>query len=197
MKEPVSPAQMNPHLLSKKRLIKFLTSRLFIIAVLTLIQLAVLLFILVKVSTMRYWVSIALHVFSFIMVLCILPREDNPSSKLSWIILIMAVPLIGGMFYLCFGMKRNSKKMAQQMQRYSETVLHRDHAQSCQERDPEECLHRLRSHHPTLARQANYIYQNSGFELYQNTEAEYFSLGEKFYAQLVEELEKAEKFILM
>ena len=197
MKEPVSSAQISPHLLNKKRLIKFLTSRLFIIAVLTLFQLAVLLFVLVKLSTIRYWVSVVFHILSFIMVLCILPREDNPSYKISWVILIMAVPLIGGIFYLCFGMKRNSKKMAQQMQRYSETLLHKNHGQSCQERNPEECLQRLRAHHPTLARQANYIYQNSGFELYQNTEAEYFPLGEKFYVQLVEELEKAEKFILI
>src|SRR5699024_3290049 len=95
----------------KKRLLKILTSRLFIVAVLILLQLFLLLFALVELGTRQYWVSIAFKILSFLMVLCILPREDNPSYKISWIILIMAVPLVGGIFYLIFGMKRNSRHM--------------------------------------------------------------------------------------
>ena len=113
----------------KKRLLKILTSRLFIVAVLILLQLFLLLFALVELGTRQYWVSIAFKILSFLMVLCILPREDNPSYKISWIILIMAVPLVGGIFYLMFGMKRNSRHMARQIERYTRTLLHRDHGQ--------------------------------------------------------------------
>ena len=192
-----SPPQMKPWKLTKKRQMHVLTSRLFIIILLILIQLATLMFIILKLSALRYWVSAAFRLFSFIVVLSILPREDNPSYKLSWVILIMAFPLMGGIFYLCFGRKRNSSKMARQMDRYCEILLHKDHGQSGKIHDPEECIRRLQVNHPTLARQANYIYSNSGFELYQNTEAEYFPVGEKFYARLIEELSQAKKFILM
>ena len=105
------------------RLLKILTSRLFIVAVLILLQLFLLLFALVELGTRQYWVSIAFKILSFLMVLCILPREDNPSYKISWIILIMAVPLVGGIFYLMFGMKRNSRHMARQIERYTRTLL--------------------------------------------------------------------------
>ena len=42
-------------------------------------SLFLLLFLLVKVGTMRYWISIVFNVVSILMVLYILTREDNPS----------------------------------------------------------------------------------------------------------------------
>ena len=183
----------------KKRLLKILTSRLFIVGILILLQLLLLIVVLVQVGTMRYWISVAFNILSFLMVLCILPREDNPSYKISWIILIMAVPLVGGIFYLIFGRKANGKRMARQIEEYTRALLHKDHGAlpRCSGSTCEGCLQQLRENHPMLARQADYISHVSGFELYQNTEAEYFPIGEKFYERLLEELRNAKKFILL
>ena len=182
----------------KKRLLKILTSRLFIVAVLILLQLFLLLFALVELGTRQYWVSIAFKILSFLMVLCILPREDNPSYKISWIILIMAVPLVGGIFYLIFGMKRNSRHMARQIERYTRTLLHRDHGQQLlAPKAASAPLNRLEQNNPMLGRQAGYIQNSSGFMLYENTEAQYFPSGETFYERLLEELRGAKKFILL
>ena len=149
----------------KKRLAKILTSRLFIIGVLILIQLFLLLFILVRLGTMKYWISVAFTVISFLMVLCILPREDNPSYKISWIILVMAVPLVGGIFYLMFGRKANSRRMAQQIESYTQSLLHIDHGDPLQDKvQSEQTLNLLRRDHPALARQADYIYNASSFD---------------------------------
>lgn len=183
----------------RKRLLKILTSRLFIVGVLILLQLLLLIFVLIQVGTMRYWISVVFNIVSFLMVLCILPREDNPSYKISWIILIMAVPLVGGIFYLIFGRKVNGKRMARQIEEYTRALLHKDHGAlpRCSGSTCADCLDELRKNHPMLARQADYISNVSGFELYQNTEVEYFPIGEKFYERLLEELRAAKKFILL
>ena len=185
----------------KKRLLTLLTSRLFIIVVLILLQLFLLLFTLVELGTRQYWISIAFNILSFLMVLWILPREDNPSYKISWIILIMAIPLVGGIFYLMFGMKRNSRRMARQIDSYTRSLLHRDHGKvtlnpndSLSQPTP---LQQLSLIDPILGRQAGYISSTSGFEVYRNTQVEYFSLGEQFYQRLLEQLRGAQKFILM
>ena len=134
----------------------------------------------------------------FFLFLCILPREDNPSYKISWIILIMAVPLVGGIFYLMFGMKRNSRHMARQIERYTRTLLHRDHGQQLlAPKAASAPLDRLEQNNPMLGRQAGYIQNSSGFMLYENTEAQYFPSGETFYERLLEELRGAKKFILL
>ena len=113
LKAHIQPNQVPTRRSHKKRLLKILTSRLFIVGVLILVQLFLLLFLLVKVGTMRYWISIVFNVVSILMVLYILTREDNPSFKISWIIVIMAVPLIGGVFYLIFGRKMHERSFTQ------------------------------------------------------------------------------------
>lgn len=185
----------------KKRLLTLLTSRLFIIVVLILLQLFLLLFTLVELGTRQYWVSVAFNILSFLMVLWILPREDNPSYKISWIILIMAVPLVGGIFYLMFGMKRNSRRMARQIDSYTRSLLHRDHGKvPLKQTDSLSLptpLQQLSLIDPMLGRQAGYISSTSGFEVYRNTQVEYFPIGEQFYQRLLEQLRGAKKFILM
>ncbi len=113
----------------------------------------------------------------------------------------MAVPLVGGIFYLMFGMKRNSRRMAQQIDSYTRSLLHRDHGKvtlnpndSLLQPTP---LQQLSLIDPMLGRQAGYISSTSGFEVYRNTQVEYFSLGEQFYQRLLEQLRGAQKFILM
>ena len=197
LKAHIQPNQVPTRRSHKKRLLKILTSRLFIVGVLILVQLFLLLFLLVKVGTMRYWISIVFNVVSILMVLYILTREDNPSFKISWIIVIMAVPLIGGVFYLIFGRKMHGRRMARQIESYTDALLHKDHGSLPQCSGNCQTLERLRENHYTLARQADYIYNVSGFELYQNTEAEYFPSGEQFFARLLEELRGAQKFILL
>ena len=44
---------------------------------------------------------------------------------------------------------------------------------------------------------SRYIYTKGGFPTYQNSSVKYFPLGEDKFKTLVEELEKAEKFIFM
>ena len=127
LKAHIQPNQVPTRRSHKKRLLKILTSRLFIVGVLILVQLFLLLFLLVKVGTMRYWISIVFNVVSILMVLYILTREDNPSFKISWIIVIMAVPLIGGVFYLIFGRKMHGRRMARQIESYTDALLHKDH----------------------------------------------------------------------
>nr|WP_276931787.1 PLD nuclease N-terminal domain-containing protein [Globicatella sulfidifaciens] len=70
-------------------------------------------FILFLIKLTRYSVIISaiFSLLSLIMVLHIVVKDDNPSYKIAWIILIMALPLFGELFYLFFGSKRPSKGM--------------------------------------------------------------------------------------
>ena len=65
----------------KKRLLKILTSRLFIVAVLILLQLFLLLFALVELGTRQYWVSIAFKILSFLMYCASCPGRTTPPTK--------------------------------------------------------------------------------------------------------------------
>lgn len=50
---------------------------------------------------------------------------------------------------------------------------------------------------PHLKRQSDYISNVGLYTIWKNTQVEYFPLGEDFWAALLRELRKAEKFIFM
>ena len=60
-----------------------------------------------------------ISILSLILVLWIVNKKINPSYKLAWTILILAVPVFGVIIYLLFGQSRVARKMTQD----SQTVL--------------------------------------------------------------------------
>ena len=49
------------------------------------------------------WVPRLLTLLSFAIVVWLVRKYDNPMYKISWIIVILALPLFGGLFYLFWG----------------------------------------------------------------------------------------------
>ena len=51
------------------------------------------------------WPSVtpALTILSFVIVVWLVRKYDNPSYKITWIIIILLFPLFGGLFYLFWG----------------------------------------------------------------------------------------------
>lgn len=178
----------------KKRLFSLLSSRLFVIVLLIFIQFLFLTGVLIYLSSARFWITNTLNVISLLVVLWILSKEDNPSYKMAWIILIMAVPLVGGAFYLMFGNKHRGKLMNQQIEEYSRILLYKKNSLELYQA---EYVEELRRKNPMQARQAEYIWNMSQFPMLSNTQSEYFSVGEKFYVSLLKELELAQRFIFM
>src|SRR5699024_11975528 len=57
-----------------------------------------------------------ISILSLILVLWIVNKKINPSYKLAWSILILAVPVFGVIIYLLFGQSRGAGKMTQDSQ---------------------------------------------------------------------------------
>ena len=85
--------------------------RILLIALIIIVQLVWGVTFLLRILDYSEWISSALSVFSIIVVLFLNMKEENASYKIGWIILIMALPVFGGLFYLIFGNKRPSRNM--------------------------------------------------------------------------------------
>lgn len=173
-----------------KMILKALTSRMVIVAVLILIQLLFLINIIVYLSAASVVVYAVLEVLSVVTVIWLVSKEENPTYKMAWVILILVLPLLGGVFYLIFGNKRMSKKIVREIETYFEKIhpyLSNHSGVS----------HELRERDAFLARQADHISNVSGFPVFKNTSGEYCPLGEVKFQRLLEELEKAKRFIFL
>ena len=174
----------------KKILKKILQNRLVAFGLILAVELAWLLIFLTELVNYSTVISILFTVLSLLVVLWIINRDDNPAYKMAWIILIMTVPLIGGLFYLAVGHKQPSRGMRRKME--AERVRTEDELLQ----DPE-VLEEIRACDRRIEGQSRYTALTGGYPVYGNTAARYYQIGEELYQDLLEELKKAEHFIFM
>lgn len=173
--------------LSLRKVLRVLCSRMVVIGVLIVLQLAFLLALLVALEgrvVYAYPLMVALSVGVSVWVVT---GEANPAYKLSWVLLISAVPVFGGLFYLMFGNQRTPDDLKARIQQFYDATIQRV-------RPNFRCWEELSGIDRDLATEAAYIENVSGFPVWDGTQGEYFPIGEAFFESLKEELQKAEKF---
>lgn len=173
-----------------KRLLSFFKSKIFYVGILILMQLIILCALIFLLSYQFYWFYILSLILSFIASVYIVNREDNPSFKILWVLLIMSVPVMGGLFYILFGGRKVPKELRIRDQRSMEElsqVMKQNH----------DMLNALRQEEPQAYKQANFCWNSGYFPVYRNCEVRYFPLGELKFEALLDELKKAKRFIFL
>lgn len=136
-----------------------------------------------------YWRIVALFL-TYIAVIYIVNKRDNPAYKLIWVMLILAMPLVGGMLYIFFAGNRTRIKFVEEaLENHLDTFKYMP--------SDEEHQKEIRQLSKSASVQSTYISKAAGYPVYKNTAVKYFSLGEENFDTLVEELKKAKHFIFM
>ncbi|MBC8570824.1 cardiolipin synthase [Zongyangia hominis] len=173
-----------------RKVSKFLSSRLFLFALLIVVQFLFLVFSVFYLSRGQVFLYTALELCSVIAVIWIVGKADNPSYKLAWAIPILLFPLFGGLFYLFLGNHRVGKKLSDRLEFF-------ERAGYQQVEKNEAVFSKLKSTSKHLSRQAEYIGSIAAYPVWQGTTSTYFSIGEEMFEALKTQLERAEKFIFM
>ncbi len=174
----------------KEKWFRSLVRRRFIIVILLLIQIAAIVYTLVSRSIASKITAAGLTVLSIAVCLYIISRRDKGAFKLSWVFTIMMFPLFGGLFYLVFKAQSASRRLAGIRMKSEEKILNSSD-------NSNEALSLLNTEAPEYVPIARYLKDTACFALYADSSADYLSPGEKFYDKLLEELEKAEKYIFL
>ena len=172
------------------KLLRFFRSRVFLTALLILIQLAWLVLTFGQLVTHIVWISTAFTILSLLMVLYIIKKDVNPAYKIVWILIMLLLPLFGGMMYLLAGNKRPAQRLRAQLERsyaLSTPLLRQEPSVS----------HRLAQKNRRMYGLSNYIASKGRFPAWENTATRYFPSGESLYAEMLRQLESAECFIFM
>ena len=173
-----------------RKILSLLHNKIFIVAVLILIQLGVFFGIVFQLSEYFVWIYFLLIALSFIISVYVINRNDNPTYKMTWVLLIMALPVFGGLIYLLFGGQKVPKELRirdnQAFSEYKEIIWQNA-----------EIMEELQNSDTAAFKQANYLWKNAGFPIYKHTETTFFPIGEDKFTVMVEELKKAEKFIFL
>ena len=173
-----------------RKILSLLHNKIFIVGVLILIQLAVFFGIVFKLS--EYFVAIYffLIALSFIISIYIVNKDDNPTYKMTWVMLIMGLPVFGGLIYLLFGGQKVPKEL-----RVRDNEAAKKYPGIFWQNA--EIMEELQEEDSNAFKQANYLWKNARFPIYKQTETTFFPIGEEKFKAIVEELKKAEKFIFL
>lgn len=177
-----------------KKFLKFITGRLFYFALLVAAQIGFFIWLILNfVSATSFYLPI-LYFFVFVSVAFLINGDDHPIFIISWLLLIFIAPIIGLPFYIIFGNKRSSSKLKRQMAKYQEH--YEKEMRSILPEPDAQIRQTLLQEAPNFARQSDYIRNLTGAPAWEDTAVEYFPLGEDAFAKILEEVERAEKFIL-
>jgi len=164
--------------------------RLLIIAVLFLVQIAIIVLAIIYVRDYYPYIYLFFLLISAIVVLFIIGNRSNPSYKISWLVLILILPVFGGFLYLLFGNKKMNRRQKKMVKRMNTLITKAS-------KDTTVVLSDLAAEDLDAHRQSTYIKTATGFGPYANCQLEYFPSGESFIDTLICELEKAKRFIFI
>lgn len=176
---------------SKKRAERHVSAalRIAVVALTLLLQIAVILlltFYTKRYATMVYFI---LELGALAVAVGIFNRSGSPSYKVSWILLVLAVPVVGMILYVLWGGNHQAKRLSLKKipppaERESVRLESSDN------------LMRLGRKYPGWERLATSLHKR-GFLLYRSTRARYFAEGAEFFADLINRIAQAERYVFL
>lgn len=173
-----------------KRIGSVFTSRLVIVGLLIVLQIAWLVVIAVYLLDYYNYINIATIILGVIMILVVVNIDEPAEYKLPWMLVIVVSPIFGTILFLCFGNNHASRLLKK---RYRKLDMEAERLSP----QNEEVLAALAERDPVAAGQARYMYESSHAPVFDDTETKFFPMGEDAYPVMLEELRKAERFIFL
>ena len=147
------------------------------------------LMIFLAVYLMRYSI-IVYFILEVVSVITVFVLVNNAESyKMSWIVIILLLPVAGLFLYFMWGRKRVNSSYFRYFREIDAKMIQNL-------RQDEEIVQDLERQHPNKVQISRYL-RKEGFPIYNNTYATYFGSGEKVLEAMLEDLKQAKKFIFM
>ena len=168
------------------KIFKIFLNRIFVFGFLILIQILWVFFIGRELLEHYSWIHYLMRLISLMVVLWLVNKDENPSYKISWIIVVLLFPMFGGLLYLLIGNKKPSHKIRRILQpaldEISQVALLEDDVSKTLTESKQDALHYL---------------SDLGYGTYLRTKCRYYSLGDYCYGDLLKDISQAKKYIFM
>jgi len=172
-----------------KKLLSRVFHRTVLVALLLLLQIALLLAVILRFSDYFLYFYLVCVIISVLAVLHIVNSGGDPGYKIAWIVPILLVPVFGGLVYLLCGGNRLSNRARRKMEGMDRSLIQTlDRDKKCQALEP---------FGQDAVNQSHYLEEYAHCPLYTNTRTQYFPLGDDVLEPLLDRLRGAEKYIFL
>ncbi len=165
-------------------------SRMIFAILSILIEVLVILLLFIYMQQKATWIYSLIRILGLLFVLRIYGNHKTASIRMTWMLVILLLPIFGTFFYLLIGLNGHSLKMRKRYEDIDKILLpmlpkNDDVAEKARKKDGR------------LGGIVDYIRRQSGYPVYQNTQITYFDDALKGFEAQKKDLAKAEKFIFM
>lgn len=164
--------------------------RMGIVLVLLIFQFLVLAALLIRFEEYFFHYFSSSAVLAVYMVLHLQNRKMSADTRASWFIIILTFPVFGTLLYLFINFEfghRMLKKRTEEVMADTKGII----AQDTQTQE------RFENEDPGAASLCGFVARQNGAVVYENTDVTFIPTGEKKLEYLLQELEKAEKYIYL
>lgn len=170
-----------------KQVLKVIFSRTFVLVMLLLFQVGFLLLSIYEIGLLGINIYIIFMILSIIAALFINNRNFNPAYKISWLLVVLAIPFFGIFFYFLFGRLKVNKRS----KKYLKVGLIET------ENFYKEANKNIDLKDKDFIKVSNYVTNTTSMPVFSNTSSVYLNSGEVAFSEIVNELKNAKKFIFL
>ncbi len=174
-----------------RKFLKLISQKAGITLLSFFIQIAIIVLTVMFALKYIWWVYLILQSIGIIMCLYIVSRDMNPSYKLSWCILILLIPAVGGLLYIFIGRQHTPRRVLKRLKKAADTT------QVLLNMTNTEILSKRQTLNPTGKTCADLVINSASYPVYGDTKTKYYPLGDDFFPDLVKDIKNAEKFVFM
>ena len=174
----------------KKGILRLIFSRFFIFAILLVLQVAI---AVMAYLQFREKLPVLLNiqwVFTFVMIVYLFNVSMDSSAKLTWMLVIAILPIPGAVMLWWTQANIGHRMETEMVKRQIEDTM-------TALKQPENVIREIEHDGSGTDDISKYLNKTGCFPVYDKTQVTYFPLGEKKFEAMLEELEKAEKYIFM
>ena len=174
----------------KKGLLHLVFSRFFVVALLLILQVAILFGAFNWLLEYVPQLAIVQGIFSLAMIVYLFNNEMDPSAKLTWMFIMAILPIPGAVFLfftqMNFGHRKVQSRVEELVQQTTDTLP----------QDPT-VYDRLELGGSGMDDLAKYLNRSGSFPIYDDTDVTYFPSGEEKFQAMLQALKAAEEFIFL
>lgn len=167
--------------------ISYIPFRYIVAMFLTIIEIAAIICAMVLLAMYVPYFYIAIIITEIVVVISIIGSNDNPDYKVPWLLFVIILPIVGFMLYFIFHERKLPKKIYARLEKFKHSL----------NEDDSECFEKLKEKDRLISTQAQELCKIGDTHLYNDTKTTYYKIGEDMYKDILEELEKAERFIFL
>ncbi len=180
-----------------RKIFRIFISRYALSAVFILAELALIAYLAFYAYAYSFLFVLFASVVNLLVVLSLINKDTNPEFKLTWLAVVVLIPLLGGALYIIF----YSRRLTARESKYLKTLV--NDMSECEEANGNRA--RSLSVLGNLSRVSelgggnalSIMKDDSQAEVYTNCKTDYYPSGEAFFAALLEALKSAEKYIFL